>query len=119
MDSKLKFLEVMVNRIDNRFETSISRKDTFTGLGMRFDSFIPYKYKINLISCLVTRAFRICSRLCSFEEEIVYLKNYLCQNKFPLNIVSNTIKSTLARLYKNSETKSYFFIRITVLMNSF
>ena len=102
---KLIFLDIMVYRINNCFETSISRKNTFTGLGMRFDSFIPYKYKINLISCLVTRAFRICSRLCSFEEEIAYLKNYFTQNKFPINIVNKTIKSTLKHLYTNSETK--------------
>ena len=114
-NSKLSFLDVSVDRVNNSFETSISRKNTFTGLGMRYDSFVPHNYKINIISCLVNRAFKICSRLCSFEEEIKFLKEYFCQNKFPLNIVNNVINSTLKKLYNSNnpvptvQLKSIYF----------
>ena len=37
------------------------RKPTFTGLGLRYDSFLPTSYKDNLIQCLLHRAYKISS----------------------------------------------------------
>ena len=52
-DDKLNLLDVTINRIDDQFSTSVYRKPTFTGLGLRFDSFTPRSFKINRISCLI------------------------------------------------------------------
>ena len=40
-NSKLNFLDILIHNNLNKFETSVYRKPTFTGLGMKFNSFIP------------------------------------------------------------------------------
>ena len=39
-NSMLNFLDITVSKIDDTFKTSVFRKKTFTGLGMKFDSFV-------------------------------------------------------------------------------
>jgi len=58
----LPFLDVLVERRDSEFSTSVYRKPTFTGQYLRWNSFSPHKGKINLIGTLVHRAFTICSK---------------------------------------------------------
>ena len=52
-NSKLSFLDVTVCKDHGMFVTSVYKKSTFTGLGMKFTSFVPRGFKINLISCLI------------------------------------------------------------------
>ena len=50
-DYTLNFLDVShvtINRKNNSFCTSVHHKPTFTGLGLRFDSFAPKSY-LNII----------------------------------------------------------------------
>ena len=58
-ENSLPFLDVLVTREGNNFMTSL--KKTFTGLYTDFASLAPNKYKNNLISVLIYRAFHICS----------------------------------------------------------
>ena len=75
-ENQLNFLDVTVYRKDNKFETFVYRKPTFTGLGLRYDSFVPKSYKINLISCLIHRAYEISSNWTNFQRDIVYLRQF-------------------------------------------
>ena len=63
------FLDVLIKSHNHTFSTSISyRKKTFTGLYTKWDSFIPRKYKVNLIRTLNLRCFRnllVASSACS------------------------------------------------------
>ena len=43
-DCKLNFLDITIHR-NIKFETSVFRKESFTNLGMKFNSFIPNLYK--------------------------------------------------------------------------
>ena len=56
----LPFLDVLVEKNDHKFVTSIYRKPTFTGQYIRWNSFCPMKRKTNLISTLVHRALVTC-----------------------------------------------------------
>ena len=76
------FLDVTINRVDNQFSTSVYRKPTFTGLGLRFDSFTPRSFKINLISCLIHRANKISSSNKSFHLDPSYLRKYFSGNLY-------------------------------------
>ena len=61
-NSKIPFLDVLLKRYpDNAFMTSIYQKKTFTGLYTKWDSFTSRNYKVNLISTLTYRCFRIYS----------------------------------------------------------
>ena len=50
-DGQLPFLDLKVQR-GEMFVTSVYRKPTFTGLYIPFDSFVPFRYKRNLIKNL-------------------------------------------------------------------
>jgi len=73
------------------FETGLFRKATFTGLSTKYSSAEPSRYKINLIQCLVSRAYKICSNLSKFNSELDFLKKYFTQNGFPSALVSSMI----------------------------
>ena len=66
---------------------------------MNFKSFVPRSFKINLICCLVLRAFKICSEKLSFERELEYLKSFFLSNNFPCKFVENSLIRTLWSIY--------------------
>ena len=82
-DCTLNFLDVTINRKNNSFCTSVYRKPTFIGLGLRFNSFAPKSYKYNLISCLIHRAYKISSNFQLFQLEIVKLRKFFSANFYP------------------------------------
>ena len=58
-NNKLSFLDMSIQHINNKFYTSIYRKPTFTGLGMKYFSFCAKKFKLNTIKTLLYRAYHI------------------------------------------------------------
>ena len=79
----------------NNFETSILRKQTFTGLLTHFLSFVPMIYKVALIKTLVNRIYFMCSNLKMFNDNLKELKEILDKNMFPPKLVDKTIKTYL------------------------
>ena len=94
-NSMLNFLDITIAKINNSFETSVFRKKTFTGLGMKFDSFLPYQFKFNIIPCLIKRAYKICSEETAFNAELSYLQKYFTQYNFPANLVSKMFQKVI------------------------
>ena len=97
-NGKINFLDIVISKCDDNFTTSVYRKDTFTGLGMRFDSFIPNSFKSNVISCLIIRAFRICSTELLFSQELEFLKSFFQSNKFPFHFINKFFKKTISNI---------------------
>ena len=93
------FLDVLVNNLDGSFSSNLYRKPTFTGLGMKFNSAVNYKYKIKLILCLLERAYIICSSYQSLSNEINNSRRYFCQNGYPVKLVEKQISTKLEQLY--------------------
>nr|XP_027229208.1 uncharacterized protein LOC113820983 [Penaeus vannamei] len=91
-NGSLPFLDINISRNDNSFVTSVFRKPTYTGLTTKFSSYIPTKYKGNLISTLIYRAYLI------FSSEIDFITNILRKNEYPLNFIYRNIKKTLNNL---------------------
>ena len=62
-DSCISFLDILISRNQNTdsIVTSIYRKSTFSGIYLNFQSYVPMIYKKGLISCLLYRAFHLCS----------------------------------------------------------
>ena len=82
-NNKLAFLDVLVEKNNNKFETSIFRKPTFSGLGMSFFSFTPFLYKINAMKTLLDRAKKSCSNFTNLNKEISFLGNFFRNNGYP------------------------------------
>ena len=88
------FLDVLVDRSNLGFTTSVFRKPTFTGQYTRWDSYSSTRNKIALINILINRAQRICSP-CNLPAEIDKIMNILRENGYPENIVKRYIHKFL------------------------
>ena len=82
----LSFLDVLVERCDSSFRTSVFRKKTFTNLGLNFFSFIPYNFKLNALRTLIFRGFHISSTFELFHKEMQFLRNFFEINGFPTDL---------------------------------
>ena len=96
-NNELPFLDVLIKRDTDSFQTGMYRKATFTGTYMNWKSLTPRSYKIGLIRCLLTRAFRICSTEKLFREEISNIKKILLKNSYPAKLVSNNIRDFIRK----------------------
>ena len=93
-DGGLSFLDVLIERIDNTFVTSVYRKSTFSAQYVPWNSFSPKRIKRNLISCLVHRAYKICSPN-KLDNEIKIIHDMFLDLGYPEFEINNTIKRCL------------------------
>ena len=92
-NDQLPFLDVLVERGDSSFLTSVYRKPTFTGLYLDWHSFAPKSRKLNLIRCLSFRTLNICSE-CNIENELRAIKDIFIDNGYPEDVIDSDIKYT-------------------------
>lgn len=97
----LPFLDVLVHTNDNSFQTSVFRKNTYSGLCINFFSFVPTLFKINSIRTLIQRSYKISSNFKLFHEEVEKLKSIFLANSYPLSLFYSVIKSVLNKQYNN------------------
>ena len=55
------FLDINIFRDSGKFQTSVYRKPTISGVLTNFQSFLPISYRCNLVSTLLHCGFMICS----------------------------------------------------------
>ena len=117
----LAFLDVKIQKSGNKFRTSVYRKPSFTGQYIRWDSFGPSKRKKNLISTLVHRALRICSKS-MLQQELENIRVILRDNGYPESIIDRGISNKLARfqsLPKFGPTKRPVYLKLPWIGNIF
>ena len=90
----LPFLDVLVSRsADGVVPTSLYQKDTFSGLMMQYDSFVPIGYKKSLIvNGLNHRAWKICSSSDLFQSKLTNIKTFTFIKWFSIKFVNRQIK---------------------------
>ena len=93
----LAIFDVLVERQDSKFVTSVYRNPTVTGQYQRWNSFSPTKGKTNLISSLVHRIFMICSKK-KLEPELNKIRLILINNGYPEHVIVLTVKGKLKQL---------------------
>ena len=76
------------------YETKVYRKPTFTDQYLRWESFTPIKFKASLVSRLVHRALKICSKS-KLKEEINQIKEILLYNGYPEDFVLKQISKKI------------------------
>ena len=91
VNGKLPFLDVLVEKSNKKFLTSVYRKPSFSGQYNRWDSFGPKSRKNNLIGTLVHRALKICSPS-KLSQEIDFIRSILYSNGYPENVINSRIK---------------------------
>jgi hypothetical protein len=89
----LSFLDVLIQRTPGiGFKTQIHRKDTFSGLITKWNSFVPKSYKYNAISSMVYRARKICSTYEALTAELDIIRDISLQNGYPIAFVESVIR---------------------------
>ena len=89
-----------------RLSTSLYRKPTFSGLYLKWDSFVPRQFKRGLVNCLVHRAWKICSSFDSFHIEVGFIRSVLAANGYPLNFIDSCVKRYLQVTYEKKSVES-------------
>ena len=77
INGSLSFLDVKIFRENDKFVTSVFRKETFSGVYTNFISFIPLEYKFGLVHTLLNRCFNLSSDFLKFHHEVDKLKKIL------------------------------------------
>ena len=105
-DNCLPFLDILISRDpDGTTTTSIYRKPTYSGLYLKWESFVPKQFKTGLVKCLLDRAWRLCSDQILFNNEVTFIKKILAANGYPFKFLNSCVKKfvTQKELY-NTET---------------
>ena len=103
-NGSLCFLDVLIRNTNSaKFETSIFRKKTFTGLLTNYLSFLPFVYKLSLIKTLVNRIYHICNNWKMFHQNIKELKIIFNKNMFPPKLTDKVIKNYLEKNVSNGQ----------------
>ena len=96
--AQLPFLDTLIHR-SSSFETSVYRKNTFSGLGLSYFSHCWNRFKLNSIKTLINRSYRICSTYSFLHREFEFLRKYFQNNGYPNRIIDNTIKKFLDGIF--------------------
>ena len=102
MQSDFALLDVLVERNDHEFATSVYRKPTFTGQYIRGNSFCPMKRKTSLISTLVHRALIICSKS-TLQNELSNIRSILINNGYPEAVVNAVITKKINQFHRPTQ----------------
>ena len=86
-DNTISFLDVLIERQQNKFTTNVYRKDTFSGVFSNYNSFIPKSYKSGLILSLLFRLSKIVSDPEIYIQEVGKLKDILLKNAYPYHFI--------------------------------
>ena len=86
-------LRVTISRENINFTTTIFRKSTFSRVYTNFQSFLPLRYKTNILTCLLFRAFSICSDIKLFHLEVTKLKEIFRQNGYPKSFIDMCVQT--------------------------
>ena len=81
-NDSLAVFDIKLFRDSGKFQTSVYRKPTFSGVLTNFESFLPISYKYNLVSTFLNRGFMICSSYRTLHFEVLKLKQIFRSNGY-------------------------------------
>ena len=132
INSKLPFLDVLVDNSSNRFHTTVYHKPTDHGTCLNANSECVDKYKNSVITNYLNRAYRISDSWQDFHNEITHIKQMLVNNNYSNKTVDVQIKkflhhkqsppliesqNTLIPIYYHSQTHSNYEIEERTIKN--
>ncbi|CAF1489635.1 unnamed protein product [Rotaria sordida] len=103
-NGSLPFLDVWVTRSTEakKFQTAVYRKETFTGLMIKWDSYVPGNYKKASVVTMIQRALALCSTYSSLATEFENIRQIGQHNGYPLSFIDTRIGIGLSKYLKKS-----------------
>ena len=102
MKGSFSFLDVKIFCENDKFVTSVFRKETFSGVYTNFISFIPLEHKFGLVRTLLNRCFNLSSDFLKFHHEVDKLKKILSKNAYPQKFINKRIQKFLNNVYSKA-----------------
>ena len=102
--SKLPFLDILIEQRQNTFNTKVYHKPTDKGHCLNGESECVDKYKISVILSYLNRAYKVCKTWHEFHIETVHIKQRLINNNYTNTMIDSEIKKFLTKKH-NTETK--------------
>ena len=90
--NNLAFLDVWISNQDGKLALKTYRKPTHTGLYIKWQSFVPLKYKINLVRNLLHRAYKICNSYSLIHEDFKIVSTMLEKNGYTTGFLNKQIR---------------------------
>ena len=103
VNNVIPFLDILIFSQEGNFRTSVYRKNTSIGLFMNFRSFTPMCYKLGLIRTLIDRAYKICIDRLTFNFEFGRIKEYLCKNLYPPQLIEKQLQKYIRKIETEQE----------------
>ena len=96
-NGKLPFLDVLIEKSNNDFITSVFRKPSFAATYQKWSSFVPLSRKLNVIGTLTHRALCICSKS-TLSNELKNIRRIFHDNGYPPAVVDVQIRRKVTQL---------------------
>ncbi|CAH8586016.1 unnamed protein product [Dicrocoelium dendriticum] len=111
-DNRLPYLDVLLTRRpDGSIQRQVYRKPTWIGQYTNFYSFVPMRYKRNLVHCLTSRARRICTED-TLDAELMFIQNTLRENGYPDRFILRNLLEKPKPVAVLTAPKKELFIRL-------
>ena len=107
INRSLYFLDVKIFPENKKFVTGVFRKDAFSGVYTNFVTFIPLKYKFDLVHTLLNQYFKLSSDFLKFHNEVDKLKKILSKNAYPQKFIDKCIQTFLNNMVYSNTTDCY------------
>ena len=105
---KLAFLDCMITlpEGDNLpVSTEVYRKSTNTNVLLNYNALCPIKWKLGLMTCLINRAYTVCSSWELFHNELEKLKDIFSSNGYPVNLFWETVNKFVTKKFDDNSSK--------------
>jgi hypothetical protein len=106
INKKLPFLDVILQRENNKLDTSVYRKKTNMGDCMNFKSLCPDRYKEAVIKTYLHRAYLVCNSWHSLCNEHNTIKQFLVNNGFPVALIDRCISNFMTTKFEGSDANN-------------
>ena len=117
---KIAFLDLWIMKGENGLDITVYRKPTHSGVYTHFSSFIPHRFKRQLVVTLLQRAYSICSDYVSLHREFDDLTTMLRRNGYNCSFVESIIGQFLSskrgeKVQREGPEQYTLFIRLPFL----
>ena len=106
VENQLTVFDVHITKTREGVETKIFRKPPFTGLYINWQSYVPLKYKKNLLFTLLDRADKICYSYAFIHQEFRKISTLLQKNGFPTHFIDHHIAKFFNQKYQKCQTSN-------------
>ena len=106
---KISFLDILIRKTPSSIVTTVYRKPTHSGVFTHYTSYVPFKYKRNLIWGLLDRAYKLCSTWECLAREHDNLCNMLMNCGYNKSFILRMIGQYMNSKFRSSSnyTVSY------------